>query len=665
MHADLSPPRLTRRRGNAAAVRLFGAALAVFTLFFAPVAPAQATYADAGDGQHRGAVDWIEWGSDKTPIVNGSVSSSTRTLNNKPLTITCTASEVEGRAEAYRSGRWKGDALPILYSKGSTRENTLVAGIANTVDGTTVRFHLDCAASYGGERVPINGLVISDAESNNAGQGEYVSARPSGTATWRLLDRARNEGCTAATRAQLSAEGMLKLDSDGPECTYQNGSWRGPVATAFMEGATSASFELKGGGRSAIAIGVVLASDFGDAPESYGDAGAFIHQEWSGGIIPVGTSNLFEDVALADTTSGDVALGEIIDAEDSPLNSVDALGDDNDGDSDEDLIVPAQFDVEPGEVFELPPIVCGTKAHAAAWVDWNRDGVFSDAERSNVVSCENGTATLRWQVPGEGSEALKEGASFVRFRSAGDPAQLNSPVGMTSDGEVEDHAVQLFTPAPGLALSKTAEPVTESTLQSGETVHYTVTASNTGNQTLNPVTVTDDLSGVLPYAAYDENAVSSRGAEPLLSGEILSWEGQLEPGESVTLTYSFTVNEVEAAETILNLVQAKGLPPAGDLIVTPKVSTVHYLTVPRIILREPGPDPEPEPGPNPKAGPGPLAKPRPTDRPTPTSTGQNGAKLATTGASASVLPAALAIALSSGALLILGARRRFSKTRRP
>lgn len=643
--------RRTRRPGRGVA----GVALAVSALLVLLAAPSQATYVNAGEGRHGGAIDWLEWGADAAPIVDGSVSTSTRVLNGQSLTISCTVNGVEGKAEAYRSGRWQGDALPGLYSQGSVRANTLVAGIANTIDGTTVRFSVNCAAEYSGAAVPINGLVISDAESNNAAQGEYVRARPNNPSTWRLLDRARNEGCTTATRSSLTSDGTITLDSNGPECTYQRSSWRGPVATAFMEGATGASFELKGGGRSAVAIGVVLASDFGDAPESYGDAGAFMHQSWEGGIIPVGVSNLFDDVAFAVPAAGDVGLGTVIDAEERPAYSDDALGDDLHGAQDEDLIIPARIDAHPGETFTLPPIMCGTGAQVAGWIDWNRNGSFDDGERSSVASCATGSATLSWQVPDAGVGRMVEGASFVRIRSASDASQLSSPVGMTNDGEVEDHAVTLFSPSPELQLTKTAIPESGSAVMAEDVISYTVTAENTGNEPLDPTSVTDDLSEVLQHTSYNDDAAASHGDAPELNESTLVWTGRLEPGERVTLSYSVTVNKSETPVELVNVAQATGYPPTGEAVKTPRASTVHDLTVPESVVPSPF-------GVGAKGIPGPKIVPSPTPTaPTPTPAAKQpvaapSERLATTGADQPVLAIAALVLLAAG-LAVFGRRK--------
>lgn len=540
-------------------------------------APGHSTYADGGLGALKGEIDWIEWGSDGAAIADGSTSTSTRTINGKPLLVTCTVSGVDGQAEAYRPGRWRGDALPVLYNVGGARDSALVSGIANRIDGQTVRFSLGCSATYDGGPVPVSGLVMSDAESANAAQGEYVQAAPVGGATWRLLDRYRSPGCSAATRAALAADGTLRLDSDSDECTYTDKSWQGPVSTVFMEGATSADFELKGGGRSAIGIGAVLAADFGDAPASYGDAGAFLREQWVGGEIPVGTSNLFTDVQPSrQSGDNDYGLGAIVDSEADHTASDDASWDDRDGSPDEDVVVPAVLDTVPGAVYRLEDVVCGTSSTVVGWVDWNRDGSFGDGERSDVVPCATGSVALTWRVPDSGAERAVSGASFLRLRSAADPAELASPVGMASVGEVEDHAVTLFAGEPRLTVSKVASPESGYPVGIGWVVDYTVTARNTGHQPLDPVTVRDDLRGVVSHADVGVPS-ATRDGDLVLGDDALTWTGRLDPGDEVTMAYSVVVREFGGDQTLRNTVTATGVPPSGATLSPPPVTTTHPL----------------------------------------------------------------------------------------
>ncbi|WP_293696351.1 hypothetical protein [uncultured Agrococcus sp.] len=78
----------------------------------------------------------------------------------------------------------------------------------------------------------------------------------------------------------------------------------------------------------------------------------------------------------------------------------------------------------------------------------------------------------------------------------------------------------------------------------GDTVTYTVTATNTGSADFtaeDPAVVFDDLSGVLDDAEYNGDAAADRPGDVSFSSPLLAWEGALPVGESVQLTYTVTL----------------------------------------------------------------------------------------------------------------------------
>lgn len=100
---------------------------------------------------------------------------------------------------------------------------------------------------------------------------------------------------------------------------------------------------------------------------------------------------------------------------------------------------------------------------------------------------------------------------------------------------------------PVLEVDKSADA--EGVVLAGDTVDYTVTASNTGGGDFTaelPASVSDDMSDVLDDAAYngDAAAVASDGSGvpvPVVDGTELTWSGPIASGETVTITYSVTV----------------------------------------------------------------------------------------------------------------------------
>ncbi|WP_235170834.1 isopeptide-forming domain-containing fimbrial protein [Rhodococcus erythropolis] len=151
--------------------------------------------------------------------------------------------------------------------------------------------------------------------------------------------------------------------------------------------------------------------------------------------------------------------------------------------------------------------------------------------------------------------------------------------------EVCDPATQLCTThpvkVPGFTVAKTADPASGTNVAAGQTITYTVTGANTGNTTLDPVVLTDDLSKVLDNAALVDGSLKATvdgvdGAAPTLSGTTLSWTGALEAGKSVVLTYQVKINAGVAGGTLINnKVTGTAKPPTGPEITPPPVTTEH------------------------------------------------------------------------------------------
>ncbi|GAA1724071.1 hypothetical protein GCM10009809_19830 [Isoptericola hypogeus] len=563
------------QRGEAArgrAARRTAAATAAFALVatttviatstvvdIATAPPARADFADGGEGRFLGGVDWINWGTDGTPITAGESRTSTRTIGGNTISTTCTITSVSGDSLiAYRPGDYVGDAFDDLYNIGGTgTSNQLIAGLANETitPGGQTTFDFTCASNIDGFPIELAGLMVADAESSNTGnpnrEDEFITAVPTQDATWRIVDRYRGEGCTTAVQATLAGS-TLTLAPDARECNVVNQT-PGPIAVGFMEGATSATVTLQGGGRSAVALGAVALADFGDAPESYGPAGALAAPDWSGGDLPQGTTDVStEGFALGAPTAPEIRLGESVDPESGYLASPDATGDDADaslGFNDEDGVTPPDvIDTAPGEEYSLD-VVCAGDAFVAGWIDWEADGAFG-GNRSDVVPCAGGSATLTWTVPDDAVESL-DAPTFMRLRIAPGVAGAGQPTLISpGGGEVEDYAVNVDVPVPELTITKTAEP---SSVVAGETVDYTVTVENSGEVDYTadaPATFTDDLTEVLDDATYNDDAAADVGTTDYAEPE-LSWSGPLPIGETATVTYSVTVDDPVAGDSVL------------------------------------------------------------------------------------------------------------------
>lgn len=343
---------------------VFGALVSVTQWSSAPVA--QAVQATGGTARFT-SIEWFSWGPEGTQIpTGGTTRTETYTIGGQSLAITCTLGSLSGGGlVSYRSGTWQGDGFDQLYNIGGPdAANTMVVGLANDPWGATVTTSFSCSATLGGKALPLAGLVMADAESS--GIGEHIGATIPTSATWRIIDRVRSASCTENSYARRTVSGSAnRLELYGSTisaCESENPP--APSAVAFMDGVTSATdVTISGGGLSAIALGVALNLDFGDAPSSYGEAGAALQVGYTGGDVPITTGTLdqnrgtpvFGSILLANTVQPSLRLGSSVDPEFSQAYSSNASGDDAAGDpaqggpDDEDGIsLPTKTVVTPG-----------------------------------------------------------------------------------------------------------------------------------------------------------------------------------------------------------------------------------------------------------------------------------------------------------------------------
>ena len=101
-------------------------------------------------------------------------------------------------------------------------------------------------------------------------------------------------------------------------------------------------------------------------------------------------------------------------------------------------------------------------------------------------------------------------------------------------------------PDPILEITKTS--TADADTRQGDTVTYTVTAENVGNNdytAADPARVVDDLTDVLDDAVFNDDAAAEVGgtgvADPDYLEPRLTWTGPLASGETVTITYTVTL----------------------------------------------------------------------------------------------------------------------------
>jgi hypothetical protein len=138
-------------------------------------------------------------------------------------------------------------------------------------------------------------------------------------------------------------------------------------------------------------------------------------------------------------------LGASVDDENDGQPDASSLGDDNDGNDDDDGVT---FTSPFIQLFENSlDIVASGNGYINAWMDFNRDGDWDDAGE-NIISenaVTSGTNTINFQIPQidlTGAERTIGVSSRFRYSTQ----QALSYNGVAPDGEVEDYLIDVLIP---------------------------------------------------------------------------------------------------------------------------------------------------------------------------------------------------------------------------
>ena len=119
--------------------------------------------------------------------------------------------------------------------------------------------------------------------------------------------------------------------------------------------------------------------------------------------------------------------------------------------------------------------------------------------------------------------------------------------------------------APVWRLAKTSDPATGETVNPGDTISYTVTATKVSGVDPTDLTVTDDLSNVLNNATLVDGPTASTGTA-VVSGNTMTWTIPT-LSDTETVTYTVRVNADAYGVTLANVVTGSGsetCPAPGD-----------------------------------------------------------------------------------------------------
>ncbi|ATY12621.1 DUF11 domain-containing protein [Amycolatopsis sp. AA4] len=279
---------------------------------------------------------------------------------------------------------------------------------------------------------------------------------------------------------------------------------------------------------------------------------------WTGAIAPGDTVTLAYSVTVGKPPGGDKKLTNVVTVPES--NCAEASKDPACA-----TVVPiatlkiakhaSPANPSPGSVVSYTVTVTndGTADWAGASVADDLTDVLDDAAYNNdaratgsgTVAYEPGRA-LRWTGDVKAGTTVTITYSVtVADPPRGNRRLINRVVGPDGSNCGTDPSCTTDEPISGVVIRKSASPATA---KPGDTVTYTITAENIGGATASAVKLTDDLTGVVDEAAYNDNAVAMIGGTAAATQPgydpntaKLTWTGDIPAAQTVTISYTVTV----------------------------------------------------------------------------------------------------------------------------
>lgn len=251
-------------------------------------------------------------------------------------------------------------------------------------------------------------------------------------------------GGVDAARFNITADGTLafKTPPDFEAPTDSNGDNVYVVTVQANDGAGRLSQQT-------VNVTVVSPKDFGDAPDPAPGAG---HGNYQTSLLDNGPSHRFVDgLRLGARFDSDTGLVQNTAANGDDVGGglPNGLPDDEDGVSNPAADLTLTVGAQPTVAVRATNLTT-TAATLYGWIDYNADGVFSNAtERASVAvpgGTNNGLATLVFPVVPSGYT----GVTYARFRLSADAAAA-APTGPAIGGEVEDYRAAIVRPGTGLS----------------------------------------------------------------------------------------------------------------------------------------------------------------------------------------------------------------------
>ncbi|WP_430591968.1 DUF7507 domain-containing protein [Humidisolicoccus flavus] len=183
-------------------------------------------------------------------------------------------------------------------------------------------------------------------------------------------------------------------------------------------------------------------------------------------------------------------------------------------------------------------------------------------------------------------ESIAEGATLNNVANA----SATPPGGGTPPSSPPEQSTSNPVATPGFTLEKTVDPASGTAVNAGDTLSYTITASNTGETVLNDVQVTDDVTALLEHGTIDASSIAAsiNGAPavvaPSYDDGLIEWLGSLAIDETLSITFTFTVGPDAAGVSLENVATGAATPPGGGTLTPPPTTVTNPVNTPGFTL---------------------------------------------------------------------------------
>ncbi|CUU59674.1 conserved repeat domain-containing protein [Parafrankia irregularis] len=447
------------------------------------------------------------------------------------------ATVTDALADVLDDAAYNGDAAATAGTVDVTGSTLTWTGDLNPDASATVTFSVTVRAQGAGGG---DGVLTSTAASAAAGNN-----CPAGSGDARCSATARISELTIATAIDRTSAGPGDVIHSTITIT-NTGQVPYPGATVSFGNDDTDNF-LTYNGDAAATVGTL----------TFGPGG--VQLTWNGDLAPGQTATITLSVTVNPITQGGVVTNFVEST--TPGSTCTAGGTDPACSATLTLLVP-QLTIQktPSTTATLPGGTVtwtitiantGQTPYTAATLADDLTGLSPDADYNGDATATAGTLTyteplLTW------TGDLAVGASVTITYSATVHQQILGPhalittvssteLGSTCPPDSGNNPSPCRTIVliliPQLTITKTAS--TGGTTVAGSPILYTVTVANAGQTPYTGASFTDDLSGVLDDAAYNNDAAATTGTVSYTSPH-LTWTGDLAVGASATVTYSVT-----------------------------------------------------------------------------------------------------------------------------